>query len=280
MLSNTACSHARRGVYHMATKHLANFYSYKVSPSVVDNLNVMVKPGPAETQAATLESRVREHILRGNQQFFQDHFQEALDEYTAAYSLIHRFLHPSVPVFPGAIIAEKLRDSVAFDALLTASVEVSRYRHAAPEMDLISPDFPPEEIIKLVDEFGGAPGNQRPSLAESYYSQALGYLKIGATKAADAFLARAREAADGDRDLQAHIMAASGVIALQQRDTRTAQAIFNRAGEQFQNLQMQSDHAALSNNLGVLFSLDGNNERAGSAFSQAGDHLPVDRKST
>lgn len=264
----------------MATKHLANFYSYKVSRTAVETLPDIVQPQFAGA-TPTLESQVRDHMARGNELFFQDRYQDALEEYTTAYSLIHRFLHPSVPVLPGAGIATRLRGIRAFDSLLVAAAEVAKYRHVAGPMPLISPDEPSPELMKVVVEFGVVGAGERPSLARGYYSQALVYLHMGAADAATGLLNRAQQANQGaDAALQLHLTLAQAAAVLQGRDPDKAESLLNNVQKQFQGLKLDGDSAAASNNLGVLHTLNGNGAQAGAAFAAAGNHLPLDMART
>ncbi len=87
----------------MATKYLSNYYSYKVVPQVFGFQVTEVDPKLA------LEKQVQGHLANGHHYFFQDEFQNALNEYQTAYSLLHKFLHPYFPVEVTAIATSVLK---------------------------------------------------------------------------------------------------------------------------------------------------------------------------
>src|SRR6266568_5476386 len=142
----------------MAQKHLSLFYSYKFVPE-----KFRVSFPILEKFEEALEKQVQRRLAQGHQQFFQGRYPEALQEYQAAYTLAFKFLHPDFPDKVISLDPSLARGFKVFDALLAASGAVARYRQAAGDRGLIiSPDGPPEEVVALVEQFGGAGAGERP----------------------------------------------------------------------------------------------------------------------
>src|SRR5687768_598185 len=109
----------------MATKYLSSYYTYKVFPQI------SILQAPVVDPQAALEKQVQGHLARGHQFFFRDEFQNALNEYQTAYSLLHKFLHPYFPVNVTALASAVLRPLQLTDAMVTAAAQVAKYRAVA-----------------------------------------------------------------------------------------------------------------------------------------------------
>jgi tetratricopeptide (TPR) repeat protein len=272
------------------TKYLSTFYSYKFVPEAF-----RLKNQRSGDKPAALEQQIQAYLTRGHQEFFQGQYQNALQSYQNAYSLIYRFLHPDFPDRLVALNPEIVQNIRVSDSLLAASAEVIRFREAAgPKLPIVAPGDPPRELTAVVEKFGTSGTVTLPSRAQNLYKLATNYLQIGATSQAQVFLKRAFEVNQGqDRRLEADLHLATGVALMRQpaapqagtnaetgdaarRRLDDALSSFTKAQAGYLKLQLKNELAAASNNLGVLHTLNGKAKDAGAAFKIADDNLPLD----
>jgi len=257
----------------MATKFLGNYYSYKVlskRPRV---------PAAEADPGAALERQVQARLESGHQAFFRDEFQAALQEYQTAYSLLHKFLHPSFPAEVSVFAPDLLRDLKATDLMMAATAQVAKFRAAVGNRPIVAPVDPPKDVSAIVERLGSVGTAAAPSPAAALYQQASSYLQAGATDEARPLIKRAMALNAGkDRDLEVDLLVTSGVAALQRQDFGEAQEAFQKASQltaQGNSAPRPARLAAISNNLGVLATLTGDARTAGAAFQAAGDAVPL-----
>jgi hypothetical protein len=160
----------------MVTKFLSNYYSYKVVPKALGVLTFEIDAN------AALERQVQAHLARGHQSFFQDEFQTALKEYQTAYSLLHKFLHPSFPAEVSVFAPSLLRDLEVTDLLMAATAQVAKFRASVGNRSIVAPLGPPESVSAIVERLGSVGTAAAPSPASVLYQQASSYLQAGATR--------------------------------------------------------------------------------------------------
>lgn len=286
----------------MATKYLSSYYTYKVFPQI------SILQAPVVDPQAALEKQVQGHLARGHQFFFRDEFQNALNEYRTAYSLLHKFLHPYFPVNVTALASAVLRPLQLTDAMVTAAAQVAKYRAVAANGSIVSPGNPPPEIASIVQNLGSIGSATVSSPAAVLYEQASTYLQAGATAEAEPIIRQAQELNGGrDRELESNLLVASGIAAVQQSRFDNARDSFARAFQLAQRGEGGQPGAipgiagvpgtpgagavagspqspqtpqtpglgAISNNLGVVAALSGDARSSGAAFQAAGDSVPL-----
>jgi hypothetical protein len=124
-----------------------------------------------------LEKQVQGHLANGHRYFFQDEFQNALNEYQTAYSLLHKFLHPYFPVDVTVITTSVLKQMQLTDMMVGAAAQVAKYRSAVVDRPIVTPGNPPQEILSIVQKFGGTGSTVVASPAVILYEQASTYLQ-------------------------------------------------------------------------------------------------------
>lgn len=282
----------------MATKYLSNYYSYKVVPQVFGFQVAAVDPKIA------LEKQVQGHFVNGHRYFFRDEFQNALNEYQTAYSLLHKFLHPYFPVNVTAIATSVLKSMQLTDVMVTAAAQVAKYRSAVADNSITSPGNPPQQVVSIVEKLGGTGSTVAASPGAVLYEQATTYLQAGATAEAQPIIRQALELNGGrDRELESNLIVASGVAAMQRSEFDNARESFAKAFQLAQrrgqgdvpgvipgaagapgtpaatNTGGQSPQSAelgaISNNIAVVAALTGDARGSGAAFQAAGDSVPL-----
>jgi tetratricopeptide (TPR) repeat protein len=258
----------------MPTKYLSSYYSYKFVPRPA-RFTDPDNPAMSSTTSNTTERLVQARLTQGNELFFQGQYREALQQYLTAYGLLYRYFNPSIPEAYGPLIAVQLSSVNILDGVLSAAVQTARFRAIASSMTVVSAIDPPPQFQRLLDTIGIAGTQNRMSPAEGFYNQAVGLLEIGALAEAEVLLTRARDVVGRDQALDADISAATAIVAFRRNDRTLARQQLERASSLYRDMNRPEELAAVTNNLGVLHSLDGNAEAANAAFRAAADQLPV-----
>ena len=289
----------------MAAKYLSNYYSYKFVPQVLKFGVIEVDP------KAALEKQVQEHLASGHRYFFQDEFQNALNEYQTAYALLHKFLHPQFPVDVTAIATAVLKPLQLTEAMVAATAQVAKYRSTITAGSIVAAGSPPREISSVVQKFSGTGSAVVAPPAAALYEQAAVYLQAGATSEAQPIIQQALELNGGrDLELESNLLVASGIAGVQRGEFDNARDNFAKAFELARRVSAAPGTApgaagpgvagipgitdvagegaaaavppartaelgAISNNIGVVSALKGDARSSGAAFQAAGDSVPL-----
>ncbi|MEV5539729.1 hypothetical protein AB0L13_23000 [Saccharopolyspora shandongensis] len=218
-----------------------------------------------------LETQVHGHVLAGNEAFVKGRHRRALAEYLAAWALLPRLVYPRFDDRVGDLVRDRLKDLDLRVELDEAAAAVHRWRPRLTDSDPLPLESEPNsELVTLTESAGGA-----GDVVAVFEQRAAAAAKTGdvdlTRRLADLALAHGGSDAElrGRATMTVGVAAAlAGRASEALRSLEVARDVFKKSGN-------QSAVAAAEHNVGVLFTVSGDDKDALTRFGAAAAALPV-----
>jgi hypothetical protein len=246
----------------LAQKYLCEYYTYKGKRC---GTRVIID------SSSSLEKQIQQHILAGNDLFFQNKHAAALEEYLEAWGLLPKLVYPIFPQIVGQINPNQLLEVEIVQNLTDAGIQILKLRNEThSSVPITSISDPPTSLIDISEKYTGKMNSK------SYYDLGVAYARVGQALLAEKYLSKALERATNELALQADIRMMMGAIKLNSGDMRQAQLHLNNANELYQQIKNKRSAAAAQHNLGIALTLAGDMQTATKYLTSASLNLPLD----